>query len=80
MKYYVRRVTKRAAINHFGKLGYVPCYEFFKCNKPEFVEVMNKGKRVKYEECESDKFIKFCRKLPKANTVVSIKLEDFDND
>ena len=55
MKYYSRTVTRRQAINRYGKLGFVPYSEFFKTDNEKFIEKMNKGKKVKFEECQKEK-------------------------
>lgn len=58
MKYYERTITKREAINRFGKLGYVAYTEYFKTNDEKFVEKMNKGKKIKFDEVNrTNKFL-----------------------
>jgi len=47
MKYYERHLTKREAINRFGKIGYVPYVEYVKTLN---IDKFNKGKRIKFEE------------------------------
>ena len=55
MKYYEREITKREAINHFGKLGYVPYIEYVKTND---IAPFNKGKRIHfYETDEARKYL-----------------------
>lgn len=55
MKYYERKITKREAINRFGKMGYVPYTEYFKTSNEKFVDTMNKGKKVRFAEVPKDK-------------------------
>ena len=49
MKYYSREVTKREAINRFGKLGFVLYKEMVKTND---IDKFNKNKRIKFTEDE----------------------------
>lgn len=72
MKYYSRTITKREAINRFGKLGFVPYIEMFKTNDVKVYEQMNKGKRVRFAEVIDKKLIKMLRSS-KANTIIEIK-------
>ena len=47
MKYYSRQITKREAINRFGKLGFVLYTQYVKTND---IEKFNKGKRIRFVE------------------------------
>ena len=49
MKLYERAVSKRQAINNFGKLGYVRYLEFVLTDD---IEQFNKRKRIKFTESE----------------------------
>lgn len=69
MKYYSRIVTKREAINRFGKLGYVPYLEYVKTND---ISKFNKNKRILF--VEDEKVRKELRKLEK-NKVYDRKVE-----
>lgn len=60
MKYYSRIVTKREAINRFGKLGYVPYLEYVKTND---ISEFNKNKRILF--VEDDEVKRELRKLNK---------------
>jgi hypothetical protein len=75
MKYYSRTITKREAINRFGKLGFVPYVEMFKTNNEKVYEQMNKSKRVRFYETTDKKLIKMLRS-GKANTIIEIKESD----
>lgn len=52
MKTYSRKILKRAKINRYGKLGYVEVKE---CVKTDNIDRFNKGKRIKFTECEDMK-------------------------
>ena len=55
MKLYERAVSKRQAINKFGKLGYVRYLEFVLTDD---IEQFNKRKRIKFTESERFKQLK----------------------
>lgn len=62
MKYYSRTIIIKDYQGKWRKAVYVPCYEYFKTNKEEFVKTANKGKRIKFEETTNKDFIKELRK------------------
>lgn len=72
MKYYARKITKREAINRFGKLGFVPYIQAFKTNKEQVAEQFNKGKKIKFTITEDKDIIKMLRS-GKENIIVEIK-------
>lgn len=49
MKYFIRKVTRREAINRFGKIGYPSYFEYFKTNDEDFIRRANAGKRIRFE-------------------------------
>ena len=54
MKYYERTITKREAINRFGKLGFVPYIERVKTNH---IEEFNKGKKIHFKETNDKSYL-----------------------
>lgn len=53
MKYFIRKVLVREAINNFGKLGYRRHTFSLKTNSEKVLAEANKGKRWKfYETCD----------------------------
>lgn len=66
MKYYARQVTHREPINRFGALGTPLYWEFFKTTSEDFLKEQNKGKRIKFTECD--------------NPMIIHKLADLDPD
>lgn len=75
MKCYAREVTKRAAVNKFGRLG-TPLYiECFKTNSDDVLAAMNKGKRIKFKETQDANIIRKLRSF-KADELYSEKKYD----
>lgn len=76
MKYYARIVTRREAINRFGKLGFVPYVEMVKVNKESVIEDLNKGKRIRFAETPDKILISILRK-GETGVVISIKEQEW---
>ena len=51
MKYFKREITKREAINSFGRIGYPAYYEIVKTND---ITPFNKGKRIFFWEISKE--------------------------
>lgn len=62
MKYYSREVTRREAINKYGRLGCVLYVEYVKLNKESELAELNKGKRIRFEETSNKELIRELRK------------------
>lgn len=69
MKYFIRKVLVREAINHFGKLGYRRHTFSLKTNSEKVLAEANKGKRWKFYETSDKNLIKAIRHQ-KADVVV----------
>lgn len=71
MKYYQRIVTRREAVNRFGRLGYVEYRETVKTNN---IDPFNYRKQIKFTETDDKQIIQELRKLDR-DTVYETKLE-----
>lgn len=62
MKYFKREITKREAINSFGRIGYPVYYEIVKTND---ITPFNKGKRIYFWEISKEDAKKIAGNLKK---------------